>query len=234
VHAARQDDSTVSRDALEALCRTYWYPIYAFIRRRGYDPHQAEDLTQGFFAFLLESNGLERVDRAKGRFRSFLLAVLVNFLHNHHDHVQAAKRGGGYELLSWDQLAPEERYAHEPIDDLSANNLFERRWAFTLVERALTRLREDYGQGGRADLFVHLQPCLTADIEPGQYAILAGRLGLSEGAVKTALHRLRRQFGEMLRREVARTVARPEEIEDEIRHLLLAIAGGSGNGSAPL
>ena len=215
------------------LCRCYWYPIYAFVRRRGSAPHQAEDLTQSFFAFLLQNKGLSTADPSKGRFRSFLLAALVNFLNNEHDRAQAAKRGGQCEILSWDELAPEKRYALEPVEEFSADKLFERRWAFTIVERALDRVKRDYHENGRSEIFAQLQPCLTAEIEPGQYAILAARLGLSEGAVKTALHRLRRQFGEVLRREVARTVANPSEIEGEIRHLFAAIAYGIGEGSYP-
>jgi len=224
VLAAGQEHSAFANEALEMLCRSYWYPIYAFVRRRGHDAHQAEDLTQGFFEFLLERKGLATVDPQKGRFRSFLLAVLANFLNNEHDKAQALKRGGRRDIISWDELEPEERYRLEPVEEFSADRLFERRWAFTLVERALERLRLEYRQNGREALYTQLQPCLTAEIEPGQYAIIAARLGLSEGAVKTALHRLRRQFGELLRREVARTVANPREIEGEIRDLFTIIA----------
>jgi RNA polymerase sigma factor (sigma-70 family) len=227
VLAAVETGSYPARAALEHLCRCYWYPIYAFLRRRGYDSHQAEDLTQSFFGFLLERRALASVDPQKGRFRSFLLAALTNFLNNEFDKARAAKRGGRHTIVSWDEIAPEERYLLEPAEPFAPDRLFERRWAFTLVERALARLREEQDQAGRSVVFRQLEPWLTSEVEAGQYSILAARLGLNAGATKVALHRLRRRFGELLRREVAHTVSQPDEIEPELRHLLAAIADGT-------
>jgi len=212
-------NSLSSNQALEVLCRTYWYPLYAFVRRRGCSPPEAEDLTQGFFCHLFETEALRSVDRDKGKFRSFLLVTLTNFLNNEYRKSQAQKRGGQSPLESWDQLRAEERYRHEPLDNVTPETLFERRWAFTLVEEALAHLRQEYQGGDRLGVFEELLPLLVEELEPGALSTAAGRLKMNEGAVKVALHRLRRRFGEYLRREVASTVASPEQVEDEIRHL---------------
>jgi RNA polymerase sigma factor (sigma-70 family) len=224
VLGAGQSDLAAATAALERLCRTYWYPIYAFVRRRGSDPHEAEDLTQAFFAFLLEKETLKKVDQQKGKFRTFLLAALTNFLANEWDKRQTLKRGGQRQIISLDEAAAEGLYLREPVESLSPEKLFERRWAGALIEQVLTRLQREYATGGKANLFAKLEPALTGEVAAGAYAGWAAALDMSEGAVKVALHRLRRRFGEILRSEIAHTVSNPEEIDDEIRQLFAAIA----------
>jgi RNA polymerase sigma-70 factor (ECF subfamily) len=223
VLAAGQGDLAGATAALERLCHLYWYPIYAFVRRRGAGQHEAEDLTQAFFAFLLEKESLKKVDRTKGKFRTFLLAALTNFLANEWDKRQTLKRGGQRAIVSLDETA-EGLYLREPVESLTPEKLFERRWASALIEQVLARLKQEYGAGGKADLFAKLEPALTGETAAGVYAEWAAALGMSEGAVKVALHRLRRRFGEVLRSEIAHTVSSPEEIDDEIRQLFAAIA----------
>jgi RNA polymerase sigma factor (sigma-70 family) len=219
----RHTDPQRALAALEKLCGRYWYPLYAFIRRRGHGPHDAEDLTQSFFAHLLGKNALGHVDRSKGLFRTFLLAALVNFLNDQHDRRQAIKRGGGTPIISWEELTAEERYKQEPAGSLTPEKLFERRWALTLIEAVLLRLRQEYEAGGKQELFRQLEPCLTGEVSPGFYDEAAVRLAMNPGAVRVALHRLRRRLGELLRSEVAHTVSRPEEVEAEIRNLFAAL-----------
>jgi RNA polymerase sigma-70 factor (ECF subfamily) len=221
---AGQGDVAGATAALERLCRTYWYPIYAFVRRRGSDPPEAEDLTQAFFAFLLEKEALKKVDRQKGKFRTFLLAALTNFLANEWDKSRTLKRGGQRQIISLDETVAEELYRHEAVESLTPEKLFERRWARALIEQALARLRQEYVAGDKAGLFTKLEPALTGETPPGAFGQWASELSMSEGAVKVALHRLRRRFGEVLRSEIAHTVSSPEEIDDEIRHLFAAIA----------
>lgn len=221
---AGQHDLARSVAALERLCRTYWYPIYAFIRRRGADSHEAEDLTQAFFEFLLEKETLNKVDRRKGKFRTFLLAALTNFLANEWDKRQTLKRGGQRQIISLDEAVAEGLYLREPVESLTPEKLFERRWALALLEQVFARLKQDYEAGGKGELFAKLEPALTGEVAAGAVAGWAAELGMSEGAVKVALHRLRRRFGEVLRSEIAHTVSSPEEIADEIRHLFAAIA----------
>jgi RNA polymerase sigma-70 factor (ECF subfamily) len=223
LHAGRTD-SVAAAPALEKLCRAYWYPLYVFIRRRGASPHDAEDLTQGFFEHLFEHDALRMLDRERGRFRSFLIAALTNFLNHEFHREHARKRGGGRRIVSWDQVSAEDRYVHEPAAPTTPAQLFERRWAYTLLDTALARLAEESGEAGKGALFERLQGCLTRETAPGFFAETAAALGMTEGAVKVALHRLRRRFGELLRREVAYTVAGPEDIEEEIRHLFKALA----------
>ncbi len=213
-----------ARAALERLCSLYWYPLYAFIRRRGHDKEDAEDLTQSFFAHLLGKDGLSRVDRSKGRFRTFLLACLVNFLNDERDRQHAAKRGGGKQTFSWDELEAEEKYQHEPAGSLTPERLFERRWALTLIDQVTRRLRQEYETGGKKELFKQLEPCLTGEVSPDFYDEVATCLKMNAGAVRVALHRLRRRLGELLRSEIAHTVTRPEEVEAEIRYLFTALA----------
>lgn len=220
---AGRTDSGRALVALERLCQDYWYPLYAFIRRRGHSREDAEDLTQSFFAFLMERKAIKSVDREKGRFRTFLLAALTNFLNNELDRRHAAKRGGRHEVVSWDEAEAEDRYRLEPVDRLTPEKLFERRWAFTVVEQVLARLQQEYEESGRLGVFEALQPFLTGEVGPTTHAELAAALKSNEGAVKVALHRLRRRFGECLRRQIAETVAQPEEVEEEIRHLLAAL-----------
>lgn len=221
--AARNDPASATA-ALERLCRIYWPPIYAFIRRRGSGPHDAEDLTQAFFAFVLENEFLKKVDRSKGKFRTFLLASLTNFLNNEWDKRQTLKRGGQHQIISLDEAAAEGLYLREPEESLTPEKLFERRWARALIEQVLARLKQEYAAGGKVDLFARLEPALTGDVAAGAYAQWAAALNMTEGAVKVALHRLRRRFGEVLRSEIAHTVSSPEEIDEEIRHLFAAIS----------
>ena len=201
------------------LCRIYWYPLYAYIRRRGHDNHAAEDLTQEFFARLLAHDFLASVDRRKGKFRAFLLACVKHFLADQWDHVQAQKRGGGQRVISLDGLDAEARYRLEPADELTPEKLFEKQWALAVLERVLARLEGESAAGGKASLFAVLKETLSGS-RPGDYAEFAVRLGMSEGAVKVAVHRLRHRYRELVREEIADTVACPEEIEGEIRYLL--------------
>lgn len=210
--------------ALEQLCRTYWYPIYAFIRRQGSDPHEAEDETQAFFAFLLEKEALRKVDPEKGKFRSFLLAALTNFLNDERDKRQTLKRGGQRQIISLDALAAEERLKLEPVEQLTPVQAFERRWARTLLEHVLHRLRQEYTAENKAKLFARLEPGLTGEVAGAVLAGWAAELGMSTGALKVALHRLRRRYGNLLRREIAHTVASPAELDEEIRQLFAATA----------
>jgi RNA polymerase sigma factor (sigma-70 family) len=206
--------------ALAELCRAYWYPLYAFLRRRGHDTHEAEDLTQEFFARLLARDFLAGVDPQKGKFRSFLLAAMKHFLANEWDRSQAQKRGGGQVVLSFDSLAAGSRYGLEPAHDLTPERLFERQWALAVLERVLERLQAEAIAEEKQPLFEQLKIYLAAGRESIRYAQSAAELGMTEGAVKVAVHRLRRRYRELLREEIAQTVASPEEIDEEIRYLL--------------
>jgi RNA polymerase sigma-70 factor (ECF subfamily) len=221
---AGKTDYNRAADALEKLCVRYWYPVYAFVRRRGSDEHEAKDLTQAFFARLLENDSLKKVDRQKGKFRSFLLAATTNFLANEWDKRQSLKRGGQHRVISLDDADAEERYRHEPAAALTPENLYDRRWAFTLLNEVLARLKSEYLASNKAELFAKLEPGLVDAVNPGSYADWAVALNMSESAVRVAVHRLRRRFGELLRGEIAHTVATPAEVDEELRHLFAAIA----------
>jgi RNA polymerase sigma factor (sigma-70 family) len=218
--AARGSETPRAAAALAELCRIYWYPLYAYVRRRNYDVHQAEDLTQEFFARLLEKNDLADVDRRKGKFRAFLLAALKHFLANQRRNSRAQKRGGGELVLSLNTTTAESRYRLEPSHDMTPERLFERQWALTVLDRVLAGLQTEMTAQGRQLLFDALKHVLTADQNSISYAAVAAELNMTEGAVKTAVHRLRRRYRELLREEIAQTVAGPEEIDDEIRYLL--------------
>jgi RNA polymerase sigma-70 factor (ECF subfamily) len=220
--AAAGNVSPRAHEAMAELCRSYWYPLYAFIRRHGHDAHEAEDLTQEFFARLLAKQFLSGVDREKGRFRAFLLTAVKRFLANEYDHARAQKRGGGQKIVPLDGLESEARYCREPAHAFTAERLFERQWALTLLEKVLARLQAEMHGAGKAALFDVLKGCL-AQTRTESYAALAGSLGMSEGAVKVAVHRLRRRYRDLLRDEIAQTVAGPEEVEDEIRCLFSAL-----------
>lgn len=211
-----------SRQALADLCGLYWYPVYAYVRRRGNDRHRAEDLTQAFFARLLETHDLTAADRTRGRFRTFLLTACQNFLANQHDYEVARKRGGGVRSLPLDFGAGEERFSNEPADPHTAEADFERRWALTLLDQTLKELRAEYVESGKATLFDTLKGTLTG--EAGGYKALGERLDLSEGAVKVAVHRLRQRYRERLRAVIAETVDRPDDVDDEIRDLFSAVS----------
>ncbi len=223
VHAGRSD-STLAREALAQLCQTYWYPLYVFVRRQGYQAHDAQDLTQAFFTRLLEKHALGQVDREKGKFRSFLLASLKNFLANEWDKGQAQKRGGGHEVISLDHDSAESRYGLEPSHYLSPDKIFERRWALTLLEQVLASLRDEYCSDGKADLFEQLKTTLTGESGSVTYAAIAERLGMTEGAIKVAAHRLRHRYRELIRTEIGQTVASADDVDDELRHLLSVLS----------
>jgi len=208
--------------ALETLCERYWYPVYAFVRRRGHSAVDAQDLTQEFFATLLEKEYLRAADRERGRFRTFLLTAVSRFLSKQTERAFAQKRGGGHKPLSIDFSTAEGRYVLEPADRCTPEALYERRWAFTLLDAAIERLAVDYASKGKGALFERLKPHLIAD-SAADYGEVASKLKMTPGALKVAVHRLRRRFGEMLKEEIAATVASPEEIEDEIERLLAAV-----------
>jgi RNA polymerase sigma-70 factor (ECF subfamily) len=222
IAAAREHDSPEARQALSDLCESYWYPLYAYIRRRGHPAEEAQDLTQEFFARLLARDFLGAADPSKGRFRAFLLACCKHFLANERDRAAAQKRGGGRVPVSLSADEAEERYRREPAHDLTADKLFERRWAVTLIDRALGRLREEYAARGKAEQFDRLRLYLVGDRgTPQERAAL--ELGMSVGAVKVAVHRMRQRYGELLREEIAQTVGGPDEVDDEIRDLFTAL-----------
>ncbi len=213
-------------DALAEFCRTYWYPLYAFIRRRGHAPPEAADLTQELFARLIEKGVLADADPAKGRFRSFLMTVSIHFLANQHDRSVAAKRGSGKSPISIDLAVAEGRFTRHNSCGLSPERLFDRDWAMQTLGRVLELLRGEYAQSGSLTTFEQLQPILTSDAGAGTYAAVAERMGISTGAVRVAVHRLRRRYGAMLRAEVAATLDDPSQdaIDDEIRDLF-AVSG---------
>jgi RNA polymerase sigma factor (sigma-70 family) len=222
VLAAAGDRTGASREALEALCERYWYPVYAFVRRRGHAADEAEDLTQAFFAKLIEKHYVRDADPARGKFRAFLLTAVTHFLANERDREAALKRGGGRMIVSLDGEAAEGRFRAEPADPLTPERVFERRWALTTLERALARLRAEHERAGAADRFERLKGCLTG--EAASHGELAAALGMTEGAVKVAVHRLRRRYRELLRAEIAETLVDPATVDDELRELLAALA----------
>jgi RNA polymerase sigma factor (sigma-70 family) len=219
VLAAGQAQTAASQDALASLCEVYWYPLYAFVRRWGYAPDRAEDLTQEFFARLLEKHYLRDADPARGRFRSFLLASLKHFLSNERDRESAVKRGGRVSIVPLEVETAEGMYQRELPDADTPEKLFERRWALTLLGRTLSRLRREFESSGRGATFGRLEGYLTGERETMPYAELARDLGMTEGAVKVAVHRLRRRFGALLREEIAETVSDPAQVDEEIREL---------------
>jgi RNA polymerase sigma-70 factor (ECF subfamily) len=223
VLAARGDVSPRASEAMAELCRVYWYPLYAYLRRRGYDTHDSEDLTQEFFLRLLDKNYLAGVDREKGKFRAFLLASLKHFLANQWDRSQAQKRGGRQVLIPLDALSAESRYRLEPAHNLTPERLFERQWAITVLDRVLALLQAEFAAEGKQTLFETLKPFLTGSGQPAGYAQVAADLGMTEAAVKVAVHRLRRRYRQRLRDEIAQTVASPEEIDEEIQYLLACL-----------
>jgi RNA polymerase sigma-70 factor (ECF subfamily) len=222
--AARGSSPEAAR-ALAALCETYWYPLYAYVRRRGYRVEEAQDLTQDFFAVLLEKDRLRKADRQRGKFRTFLLASLDNYLTNEWRKAGAQKRGGRRPTLSLDFEKGEDRYRLEPVDRWTPERIFQRRWAMTLLERALDRLRSEYQEHGKGELYEALRAYLGGEAAAAPYQEIAARLDMSEGAVKTAAHRLRRRCRELLQAEAAQTVADPQDAEAELRELFEALEG---------
>jgi RNA polymerase sigma factor (sigma-70 family) len=222
---AGQSQTPHSAAALETLCCTYWSPLYAYVRRQGYGAHDAQDLTQEFFARLLEKKYLQLADRERGRFRSFLLKSLHHFLVNEWVRGQAQKRGSGHKAFSLDEEAAERSYLQQAaMDQLAPESLYDKRWAMILLERAMDQLAATYTAAGKTVLFNHLRTVLLTEGSGESYRQMAGPLGLSEGAVKVAVHRLRQRFREAVRSEIARTVASPAEVDEELRCLMMALS----------
>ena len=224
VMQAGRSDSTRAHAALDKLCQTYWYPLYAYVRRRGHSAHDAQDLTQAFFEKLLERKWVSDADRERGRFRTFLLTAISRFLSDEWDKIRAKKRGGQAVHVPLQLDSAETRYGTEPVDRATPEQVFERRWALTLLDSVLEKLRAEHEREGKTELFEVLHPCLIGgrDIQP--YAELATKLGMSEAAVKVAVHRFRKRYRQLLREEIAQTTA-AEEVDEELRHLCAVLAG---------
>ena len=223
VLAARCNDTTRARNALAKLCETYWYPLYAYVRQRGYSPHDAQDLTQEFFARLLEKKTLGAVTREKGKFRSFLLTAVNHFLVDEWKKARTQKRGGG-QVVSLESGDAETRFGREPVDTHTPEKLFEQNWALALLDTVYGQLQREYEAGGKGALFNELKTCLAGARSSVPYAELAARLNIAENTVKTSVHRLRQRYRQLLRAEVAQTVAGPSEVEEELRCLFRALA----------
>ena len=225
VLSAQDKESPGSVEALESLCRTYWYPLYAYARRRGQSPADAQDSTQAFFARLLERHWVADARRERGRFRTFLLTAMNRFLADEWDKVRAQKRGGGQLLIPLQLDTAETRYGQEPADRRMPEQDFDRRWALALLDTVLGRLREEHEAAGRGDIFAGLHGCLVGGRESQPYVELAAKMNLSEGAVKVAVHRLRKRYREVLRQEIAQTLTADDAVEDELRYLFKVLAG---------
>ena len=217
------ETSAEAERALDELCRAYWYPLYAYVRRQGRSAEDAQDLTQEFFARLLERKHLRLADPERGRFRTFLLSSLKNFLINEWEKARASKRGGASATFSLDQREADVRYLAEVADGLTPDRIYEKRWAVTLLERVLASLRQKYVDDDKASLFESLKPYVCGDAMLNGYDEIAGRLGMSAGAARVAMHRLRETYRELLRSEVSRTVATEKEVDEELRHLIAAL-----------
>jgi len=221
--AAGDSASAQHEPALSTLCQTYWFPLYAYLRRRGYDTHEAEDYTQGFFVGILERKGLKRADPKYGKFRSFLLASLKNFMADEWDRSQAQKRGGDKKVFSLDFDAAASRYDREPAHHMSPEKLFEKSWALTVLTRAMERLKAESTASNKQQLFGHLKVYLAAERDADSYRDVATKLDMSEGAVKVAVHRLRRRYRELVRDEIAQTVTTEAQVDEEIQDLFAAL-----------
>jgi RNA polymerase sigma factor (sigma-70 family) len=213
-----------SAAALEQLCQTYWFPIYAYVRRHVADPENAKDLTQEFFARLLGQNLVSQADPQRGKFRAYVLTLLKHFLANQWERERAQKRGGGQAPISLDALSAEERYAVEPVESFSPDQTFDRKWAQATLDRVQAQLRRDYEAAGMGERYTRLKVFLLHGHAPKSYAGMAAELGLTEAAVKSAIFTLRKRFAALFRHEIAQTVDSPEDVEGEIRHLLAALA----------
>jgi RNA polymerase sigma factor (sigma-70 family) len=225
LNAGVESGDSGAHQALEQLCRTYWLPLYAYVRRKGHSPHDAQDLTQAFFAQLLERHWVGDADRERGRFRTFMLTSMNHFLINEWRRQRAQKRGGGAFHVPIQLDSAETHYGHEPTDRDTPEKCYERRWALTLLDTVLQRLRTDYETDGKGALFAALHGTLVGGRDSQPYAELAAELHMSEGAVKVAVHRLRKRYRELLRGEIAQTTAAPDEVDDEMRHLFATLAG---------
>ncbi len=218
-----QGESPAAQEALEKLCRIYWRPIYAFLRRQGFPPEEAEDITQGFFAQLLERRSLSAVRKEKGRLRSFLLGALKYFVADEQRRAMAIKRGKGQRLVPLEELRAENRVEMEPADPVTAEMIYERRWALTVLEHVLSRLKDEYRAAGNAALFDSLKQLLPDEPGSPSQAQIAARLGMTENALRQAFYRFRQRYQSLLREEIANTVATPADIEDELRHLIVVL-----------
>jgi RNA polymerase sigma-70 factor (ECF subfamily) len=223
VLAAGEGKTEPSQRALETLCGAYWYPIYVYVRRKGHGPDEAQDLTQEFFVQLIAKEHLRLADRDKGRFRTFLLATLDHFLAREWNRAHRQKRGGQFTFVSLDQRSPEERYQLEPADNETPEKKFAKHWALTVLQNALAALEKESAAAGKGALFSEVRALLSDEPDDGAYPGIGGRLGMTEGAVRVAVHRLRRRYGELLRAEVAQTVATATEAEAELRHLMAVL-----------
>jgi len=219
VLAAGKDESAPAQNALESLCRAYWNPIYVYVCRKGHGPDDAQDLTQEFFAQLIEKGHLSRADRAKGKFRTFLLVTLDYFLANEWRHAHRQKRGGKMSFVSLDGPGREEELFPEPADNDTPESMFIRQWALTVLRRTMLALEQDCQESGKAELFRESRHILSGEQEGATYTEIARRLGMAEGTIRVAMHRLRQRYGELLRREIAHTVCGVEEVEEELRYL---------------
>ncbi len=219
------ESSPEAQGALEYLCKAYRYPLYVHVRRLGWGPEDAEDLTQQFFIRFIEPQYLQRADPQRGRFRSFLLTSLKHFLADEWDKLRTQKRGGGQQVISWDGVDPEERYRLEPAESLTPDRIYEKRWAGVLLDGVLNFLHLEYEQAGRVSEFDRLKNFVWGDGHGGTYAEVATQLNVQEGAIKVAVHRLRKRFREQLRLEVLRTVSSPDEVDEELRHLRSLLSG---------
>ena len=224
VLAAGKSSSPNQKQALETLCRGYWFPLYAYLRQRGYDTHQAEDYTQAFFTHILDKHDLQAADPKYGKFRSFLLIRLKYFLCDERDRTKAKKRGGGQKILSLGFQNAEEQYSLEPAEQLSPEKLFEKSWALTVLERTMDRLEKDMIKKNKKELFDHLKVYLTTEKDVIPYRKMAKKLKMAEGSVRVAVHRLRRRYRRLLRDEIAQTVAAEDQIDEEMGHLFTALA----------
>jgi RNA polymerase sigma factor (sigma-70 family) len=220
-----QSESPAAQKALEKLCRVYWRPIYGFVQRQGIGPEEAKDVTQGFFADLLEHRSLTAVRKEKGRFRSYLLGALKYFLADERRRATAIKRGKGQTLIPLEELSTHERLDMEPADPVTAEQIYERRWATTVLERVLSRSKDEYRAAGNAALFDSLKQLLPDEPGAPSQADIAGQLGMTENAVRQAFHRFRQRYQSLLREEIANTVATPGDVEDELRHLIAVVRG---------
>jgi RNA polymerase sigma factor (sigma-70 family) len=220
---AGEDSSPEARQSLEKLCATYWYPLYAYVRRQSHNIEDAQDLTQEFFARLLDRKYLRLADRNRGRFRTFLLTSLKHFLINEWTKANCEKRGGGRPVISLDVAKTETRFLAEPADERTPEKAFERRWAMVLLDRVLDQMQAEFAVAGRSEVFEVLKSCLTGEESESSYAEIGRRLGMTEGNLKVTVHRLRRRYRELLRKEIAMTVDDPEDIDEEIRELIAAL-----------
>ena len=225
VQAVAEGEPVPARQALETLCRAYWYPVYAYVRRKGYKPEEAQDLTQEFFAQLIAREYLRLADRTKGKFRGFLLSALDYFLAREWTRAHRLKRGGQFTFISMDGYPPEQRYRLEPVEHETPETIFLRQWALTVLKQAMIALEAECGANGKAALFREAKNLISGERDGNAYAQISRSLAMGEGAARVAVHRLRQRYGEFLRNEVAHTVTSGDEVDEELRSLIQALIG---------